>query len=347
MSSESTIFSFNKMENVNNRVDFLDGYRGTLALWVFIHHCNYFAKLEGDYSFFHFTGYYIGVVGFFILSSYLLTYRLLKEMDKSNCLKGDIIIFIKYGIRRFFRIYIPFVFMCGLIKYVSHEIGGPFSWSSCSWYHLVTLKDAAGSQLWTIAPEIKYYFFLPVYVYLSHKMNKSVYLKITGLIINVMFLFTVEYLGLINEFDKDGNYRRPPHELLTRFTTFYLGSFLAVIIFNVQELELYKNISKQNAGKLGFGNLLAILSTLMYVYGMKLFSMKLNPSLKSGKHFFLSGLYWSIFMLMFILSKENFFTRFFNGTFLHYCGKFSFGIYLLHTATFIQITMKKLNLNSK
>ena len=30
-------------DNVKNHVDFLDGFRGTLALWVLIHHCNYFA----------------------------------------------------------------------------------------------------------------------------------------------------------------------------------------------------------------------------------------------------------------------------------------------------------------
>ena len=64
--------------------EFLDGFRGALALWVLIHHL----ELRGDLKYFYLTGYYIGVVGFFILSSFLLTYRLLCQFnEKDNDLK--------------------------------------------------------------------------------------------------------------------------------------------------------------------------------------------------------------------------------------------------------------------
>ena len=64
--------------------EFLDGFRGVLALWVLVHHLG----LQGDLKYFDLTGYYIGVVGFFILSSFLLTYRLLCQFnEKDNDLK--------------------------------------------------------------------------------------------------------------------------------------------------------------------------------------------------------------------------------------------------------------------
>ena len=326
MSARFQFYNFIKLENADNRVDFLDGYRGTLALWVFLQHCNYVAKIGGDFSYFDYPGYCIGVIGFFILSSYLLTYRLLVEINKTNSNKNTLLIFIKYTIRRFFRVYIPFLIICSLIKFVSNEFGGPFDWDSFSWYQLVFLNESAGSHLWTIAPEVKYYFFIPVYAYVANKMNKSLALKWTWFLINIIFLFGVEYFSLFNEFDSGGNFKRANSSFLTRFTTFYLGSFLAFILYNVHEMEIYKNsINKSHVRQT-----LGTIALLMYLYGMILFSQKLTPSLKGGKHFFLSGLYWTFFMLFFILSQDNYFTRFFNGSFLYFYGKFSFGFYLWH-----------------
>ena len=327
-----------KSENKKNHVDFLDGYRGTLALWVFIHHCNFYARLGCDYSYFHYTGYYIGVIGFFILSSYLLTYRLLAEFNKNNTFKGTILIFVKYSIRRFFRIYVPFVITCSIIKFGSPSIGGPFNWNASSWYTLITLGPAAGSQLWTIAPEVKYYFFIPFYAYFTSLMNKNMFLKCTWFLANTFFLFVVEYYRLFNQFNSKGLFIRREYEFLTRFTTFYLGSFLAFIVLNVQETEVYKTYED----KTRFRVIMGTLSMLMFLYGSFLFSLTLTPTLKEGVHFFPSSVYWACFLLLFVLSKENFFTGYFNGRFLYYCGKFSFGIYLYHMG-FISFFYKNYN----
>ena len=90
-------------------------------------------------------------------------------------------------------------------------------------------------------------------------------------------------------------------------------------------MEFYKVYIEKD----GYRKIIGIITLLIYMYGIKLSSLYLTPSIKDS-HFFLISLYWTIFMLLLILSKDNFLTHFFNGTFLHYCGKFSFGIYLFH-----------------
>jgi peptidoglycan/LPS O-acetylase OafA/YrhL len=61
-------------------------------------------------------GYFVAVIGFFILSSFLLTYRLFKDFKESKNTTEELFCTIKYFLRRFFRIYLSFVVFCALIK---------------------------------------------------------------------------------------------------------------------------------------------------------------------------------------------------------------------------------------
>ena len=49
-------------------IDFLDGFRGVLAYWVFMSHVRKYGYLTGDYGYVADAVYYIGAVGFFLLS---------------------------------------------------------------------------------------------------------------------------------------------------------------------------------------------------------------------------------------------------------------------------------------
>ena len=73
--------SFFSIENKKDKFDFLDGYRGSLALWVLMHHAFYFLNI---YPYFELTGLYLGVVCFFILSAFLLTYGLPNQLNLNN-----------------------------------------------------------------------------------------------------------------------------------------------------------------------------------------------------------------------------------------------------------------------
>ena len=77
----------------------------------------------------------------------------------------------------------------------------------------------------------------------------------------------------------------------------------------------------------------------MYLMGLR-FTSHIFGYLKSLNFY---GNYWSILMLLMLVAHQNFFTNAFENSFLKLCGKFSFGIYLLHPMVisfFIQINLK-------
>ena len=223
-------------------IDFLDGFRGTLAYWVFLTHVQLLAHLTGDYDFFINVGYFIGVIGFFLLSSFLLTFRLIEELKKD----GDdpipiLLIFIKYFVRRFFRIYIPYAIFVTVAKFV-------FPWIAMnrleeqSWFQLLILNHNTILHLWTIPPEIKYYFIIPLFAYITHLFNKNTISKLLWILILAIFLFITEYFNLLGiQFDENGFFISDIGSLPERFTTFLLGSYVAVVIYFVLNLEIFKN----------------------------------------------------------------------------------------------------------
>jgi hypothetical protein len=71
-------------------------------------------------------------------------------MNKSNGQLVDIVmIVIKYFIRRFFRVYIPYFIYVAYIKmdltYIT-RYGNRFD----TWYEMVTLKSTGWNHLWTV-----------------------------------------------------------------------------------------------------------------------------------------------------------------------------------------------------
>ncbi len=117
------------MTKEKSKLEFLDGYRGFLANLVLINHIinhtESVQKMVGDYSLFRKTGAYIGVPGFFVLSSFLLTYRLLVDFDAASSAFNKIVLKItQYAIRRFFRIYLVFLLFWTVCHYGPTVIRG-------------------------------------------------------------------------------------------------------------------------------------------------------------------------------------------------------------------------------
>ena len=317
MSIYSLLFS---SDSGTGTFEFLDGFRGVLALWVLIHHL----LLEGDLKYFDLTGYFIGVVGFFNLSSFLLTYRLLCQFNETtdNDLKKSSLITIKYLIRRFFRIYVPFVFFVFLIFFVSRKFGGFYKFEN-SFFMIISLQSAGYTHLWTIAPEIKYYFFIPLFTFITYKLKSIWYIWDIFLIVS---LYYIEYYKILSKhvsvnFDLASGY------------LFYTGSILAVIYYHFKNSFLFK-YSNNNHFKLASG----IIAMALYMKGMVLWSVVYNPKLTNFNDYtFKAGLYWGIVMIIMIIGSPNFFTNYFISKFLKYGGKFSFGIYLFHPMCIIYV----------
>ena len=314
-------------------IDFLDGYRGVLAYWVFISHVNLHGNLTGDYDYFRKTGYFIAVIGFFLLSSYLLTYRLVEELKKhGDDLIPILLIFLKYFIRRFFRIYIPFAIFVTLCKFVFPTLSGAYSLSKTSWSEFLTLNYGIMTHLWTIPPEIKYYFFIPFFALLTHLLNKNTITKILWIIVLAVALSIIEIFNLfdnkLNEYDRFPLYASC--FFLTRFTTFLLGSYLAVIVSFIFDLEIYKNYETFEYFRMLFGSI----SMIFYVTGMYLFSgyhaQKDSPISLTDRFYFIYSVFWASFLFFFIIGGKNYFTNLFLFKLFTFGGKISFGFYLYH-----------------
>lgn len=147
---------------------FLDGLRGFSAMVIVTTH----ASFNNDENFFNWIGSFGGSLAmpvFYILSSFLLTYRLMSELAKCQfifSLKTAFFI-AKYFIRRFFRIYVVYVIYLSA-AYSIPLLGPDYEFikyrmvlNTRTWFEMVTLYSNC-SFLWSIPIEIIYYFILPV-----------------------------------------------------------------------------------------------------------------------------------------------------------------------------------------
>jgi len=168
----------------------LSGMRGVAALSVVLLHFNYDEKeplLPDNYGLNELG--HVAVTFFFILSSFLLTYRGIKE-PSSNQVKyvtiknRKIPIFsmrwFAYAVRRLFRIYPPYFLIimiaCLVPRYKNLFFDyrkpwgeGPLTAADIPNY--LFLNDV-NSIFWTIPPELEFYLFLPVIIMCFQKAEK-------------------------------------------------------------------------------------------------------------------------------------------------------------------------------
>ena len=166
--------------SVNRRLELLDGYRGFLAIIVVLNHIITYietAKTRGDWVIFYPMGSTIGVPGFFILSSFLLTYRLLVDFTKAESLRLCLLKAIQYIIRRVFRVYLVFIIYWTLVHYgppifkgyyIQEKKLGYAEYSTGLWLN----ASLGPNHLWTIPFEIGYYFYIPMLSFVIAKLGK-------------------------------------------------------------------------------------------------------------------------------------------------------------------------------
>ena len=136
-----------KITNRETRFDFLDGYRGSLALFVVIAHAPKHSSCPFLQSFSLIVDRY-SISGFFLLSSFLLTYRLLKDFHKPN--SNIALSILQYSIRRFFRIYVVVtVFAIGAVHGPKIFAGDQYGRYN-SVLTILTLGPTGLNNLWTI-----------------------------------------------------------------------------------------------------------------------------------------------------------------------------------------------------
>ncbi len=111
--------------------EFLDAFRGLTALMVVLQHSVIYLDYKHNkfidfdrHDFIQIAAYLttpFAMSGFFLLSSFLLTYRLYDEMDKTPFdLNQYALILAKYFIRRFMRIYVVYFIYCSIFSLGSY-----------------------------------------------------------------------------------------------------------------------------------------------------------------------------------------------------------------------------------
>lgn len=314
------------------RWQFLDGYRGSLALIVAITH----SRLNLDCEIINLTISYsqtYSIAGFFMLSSFLLTYRLLNDFAKASTASLLILISIKYAIRRFFRIYIYYVLFyttakygpSWLTKHLQLDLGNGLNHLSFipSVYEIATLQNAGKNQLWTIAPEIKYYFCIPLFCLIARLLNKY------ALLLSIASLTWTIYDNQFNFFDLSTNdimFRQPKsHYLTVHFAVFILGSQVALAVYlaesNATIVRIFKHAYVRTA--LDYASLLIALVGLDRNLDAKLTDFAFRSR---------ATLYWSSALFLTLLSHpSNMISRFFEASrFLRNVGKYSYSFYIWH-----------------
>jgi peptidoglycan/LPS O-acetylase OafA/YrhL len=313
---------------------FLNGYRGFLAIWVVLAHIAPMFQQQPIFRFPMKSVRVISVSGFFVLSAFLLTYRLLKDLSKPSTSLADCVTHItKYTIRRFFRIYVVFIVFLLLNKYISFfNVEDSYAkLSTESWLTLLTLQRPIVyiGHLWTVPIEIEYYFVIPVICVLCALIERVTGRLWIALMICIAFcavnttnnLFNVTHDDLIWNTNRQSSLR-------IKFQVFFYGS-VAAILYTILEanesfIKLVRN-SPMIQNLICTATVCSIYICCRYLAGYYYSSLELYLCDS------IAALIWGLVIVLMILGHPNFVTNFFaQSRFLTSYGQYSFGAYLWH-----------------
>ncbi len=195
------------------KFDFLDTFRGILTLSVIFTHTNT--------GVFVLHGFYLGVIGFFLLSSFLLTYRLLVQYEKAVTYHEIFKITINYFITRLFRIYVPFISFLLMLRVLVYFTNIQKQQKPI-WTFMILEKT--GGHLWTMPIEIRFYFMVPIIAFASSRIGHKLNFCIAVLL--MVIIGTMDHHGYLIEKDQ---VELRPKKFIDNLPIFLNGSFLAYV----------------------------------------------------------------------------------------------------------------------
>ena len=310
---------FRKASSANLQIDSLDGLRGIAVLFVILGHLsnlgvNLFPgfNLRGAAK--------LGVYLFFVLSSFLLTLPIVTR--PASQFPGSRY-WIRYFIRRFLRIYPPYLcvlliqLIFGHYLHVSHF----YDLSMADvWEHLIL--QSAFHIYWAIPVEFKYYFLLPLVAFvLVVWLRKRLVLAVVAGIAVIAVISTVLW---------------PP--IRTFYFPFSLGAYLPVFLLGSLTALIHSRLGEINGFKSVFVK--TFLEAVAVISFLAVFLLVPNYwELIAGKYAYLiphpnrelvlSGVLWSLFLFSY-LNGRGFVRRVLETRLLRFIGIVSFSAYLLH-----------------
>ena len=302
------------------QMDSLDGLRGFAALIVVFSHTSNAGMFFIPLLDLRGVGK-SGVFLFFLLSSFLLTLPLLRKKKEVLSLS----VMSHYWQRRFFRIY-PLYTLYLLLGVVStwliaaafgkSGLGIPFE---LDWYgfinHMLLLEARGGT--WSIAVEFKFYFILPVLVWVIAFIHPY------GLGMTSIFFLALLLLSQI--ISPQNESLTNDARLLPYMPIFLMGMFLAVLQEHINSNESSK-ATKVILRYLGYLGLVGIIVMTPLVFSLLGDRVPLN---QFHKQFILYSLFWS-FVLLSAVNVQGILQKIFTMSLLRFYGALSFSLYLFH-----------------
>lgn len=233
----------------------LNGVRFVAALGVIMHHLEqhkYIFGLKNVYRTSFVGGVFgkLGIIMFFVLSGFLITYLLLKEKEKTGRISVK-----NFYIRRMLRIwplyylivltglfimpYLPFMQVPGRSEFVHDHFGIKVFFMIFFMPNIVdtifrTTPIPYTDQVWSVGVEEQFYFVWPWLVKYSKNLMKTLMYIITGYFIIKFTLETLNYIYPQNKYFDNENY----------FWTFFciddiaLGGIMACVLYYKKEKVL-------------------------------------------------------------------------------------------------------------
>ena len=329
--SSLNIFKVNSnSSSEDKRFKFLDGYRGSLAIIVIVAHSTTFLDTKCQLIRMLASGAQrYSMSGFFVLSAFLLTHRLLDEFERAEGQRHLLLITLKYATRRFCRIYVVFVLAAVLSKYGPPRIGGYFHGHFGNIFKILLLNHVGYNHLWSIPPEIKFYFCIPLLcLIVRYKSNRR---SLGFLLAWILWSVYDQFFNFFWLSTEDVQIGETYHHLEHHFAVFILGFQVALAYYLTQKLAPNFNeyIIRRPYLHLAFD----LASLAIGLVGVKTQFECFNPKIV---YTFRSrpAVFWSLTLFLCLLGAPNKVTRFFaNSDFLCSCGKYSFGMYLFNAGS--------------
>lgn len=191
---------------------------------------------------------------------------------------------------------------------------------------MIGLNLSAGlSHLWTIPIEVKFYFVLPFIAYTAIAVKEHwPFFWISS--VTAVYFNTVYFKLLSSEIDYGKEFGLPSHVSISMFSC---GTFMTILFYKLEKSQSIKFFKKQS-----IQSLISVLLVFMFFYGFKIFGhfwRDHNSEYMNNNMNIVSGVYWTVFLFLMLVGSPTYLTTFFSeSSILKSCGKYSFGIYLLH-----------------
>lgn len=280
-----------------------NGIRGLAVLIVLVAHSTgmFFPKIG---SLIPGTGK-IGVWLFFALSALLLTSNFINNGFGINQI-------ISYFLGRFLRI-IP-LYVIAVIVYYSLDYY-PIDFA----YLLLKLNSPWG-HLWTVAVEFKFYFILPIIVFILSKFHNK-FGRLGLYVISMVIIITHQYFYPYSSVSSSS----------TNMTD-YISAFVPGIVVSF----LIRDGLTSKSWVATSGILVIIIGVIFSIPGVRMYFLGIpvdNYLLDKHLHF---GLAWAA-LIYFSLSSQTIFNKILTIKPLTYLGRWSFSIYLFHWLVYTQL----------